>query len=118
MDSIKKTWQYNITFRNTLNERESQTCILTLNFTPCDKECDICTYDKDECYDKNWNKVDGKGKLKFIIIVSVIIILTLFLIIVLVIFAYKRGFKFRRNISLNENLNNNNTPNENLFQGL
>ena len=61
-DSIEKTRKYNITFRNTLNKKESQTCTLTLYFFSCDKEFDICGYKKDECYDRNWNKVDRNEK--------------------------------------------------------
>ena len=115
LDSIKNTLQYNITFRNTLDEKESQTCILTLNFYPCDEECDICG---DDCYDKHWDKVDkNKKKSKtFIIIVSVLIFLTIISIIILLIVGVLRGIKLSQNLNRNGNLNVGNILNENLAQ--
>ena len=118
LNYIKNTSQYNITFRNTLNEKESETCVYTLNFTPCDKECDICGYEKDECYDKNWKKVDRnkKATIKFINIVSVLIFLTLFSIIILILFGFIQGIKLSQNRNRNANLNNGNIINNNLIE--
>ena len=117
---IKSNGQYNITFRNTLNEKESEICTYTLDFNPCDKECDICGSDKEECYDEFWNKVDrNKQKTKnFITYVSILIFLGLFSIIILILVAFLRGLKINQNSNRNANLNIGNIPNENLIEGL
>ena len=116
VDSINKNWQYNITFRNTLNEKESETCIHTLNFNPCDEGCDICG---DGCYDKKWNKVDrNKKRTKaFITNVSILIFLTIFSIIILLLVGFLRAIKFNQNLNQNANLNIGNMQNENLVEG-
>ena len=115
IDYINKIWQYNITFRNTINKKESETCIYTLNFTPCDKECDICGYEKDECYDRNWNKVDRNKKSSKSTTILVIIVLSLFSIIIILLFLYRK--KLNQNINRNSNLNNGNIQSGNLIDG-
>ena len=105
-DDIKKYGQYNITFRNTLNEKESETCIMTLDFNPCEKGCDICTSSK--CYDKNWNLIDryyAKTK-QFIIATSVMIFIIIFALIfsltIAIYFALKKAQPSNRNNNNND----------------
>ena len=110
-DDIKKDGLYNITFRNTLNPKESDACTFTLKFYECDEECDICTSTK--CYDKYWNLIDRK-QLKtqnFVNTVSVLLFITIFSFIILILLAFIRGLKSDRNV--NRNPDNNNLQNEN-----
>ena len=115
---IKKNWQYNFTFRNTINEKESETCIYTLNFWPCDEDCDICGNDNEECYDNRWNKVDRHKKetQNFITIVSIFIFLTIFSIIIFILVGFLRGQKLSHNLNRNANMNNRNIQNEILIE--
>ena len=111
-DDIKKNGVYNITFRNTLNPKESEVCTLTLKFYECDEECDICTSEK--CYDKYWNLID-REKIKankFFITVSVLIFITIFVFVFLILFAFIRGLK--RDNNSNINYINNNLQSENI----
>jgi len=110
-DDIKKDGLYNITFRNTLNPKESESCTLTMKFYKCDEECDICTSTK--CYDKYWNLIDRKQlkTQKFVNTVSVLLFITIFSFIILILLAFIRGLKSDRNV--NRNPDNNNLQNEN-----
>ena len=107
-DEIKRIGKYNIYFRNTLNEKESETCLINLTFRECDKECDICT--SSECYDRNWNVIDRilKKTKKYAKITSTIIFISFFSIIISVIVAFIVGLKKKNN---SENINPNNNDN-------
>ena len=100
---------FNVSFRNTLSEKESETCILNITFEKCDKECEICYYEK--CYDRNWNIIDrGLNKTKkFAKTVSAIIFIFIFSMIISILIVFVIRLKNPENIYLN----NNNANNEN-----
>lgn len=102
---------FNVSFRNTLSEKESETCILNITFKECDKECEICDYEK--CYDRNWNIIDrGLNKTKkFAKTVSAIIFIFIFSMLISILIVFVIRLKNPENINHN---NNNNANNENI----
>ena len=102
-DDAKKKEHYRIKFRNTLNGRESQTCMLDLKFKPCEDPCEICTETK--CYDKFYNEIDLEGRkiLKSITVLFFVFIIALVASILITVFITLKKTRFSNG---NNNINN------------
>ena len=57
---IKSNNKYEIEFTNSLDQKFSERCKLTVSFKKCPAECEYCTLYR--CWDKNWNEIREKEK--------------------------------------------------------
>ena len=75
----------NLYYTASLNENKSQTCQLTINFHPCQKECDLCTIEK--CYDKNLKVVIIPTDLEKYFFILPLSILAMLIVLIFFTFA-------------------------------